>query len=119
MYLKITLAQMPTDSSNVLFLKYEDMKEDLRSTVVTVSQFLGYSLSAEVMDGICEQTTFENMKSNPVANYSWDDRREGAQPFLRRGVIGDWKNYLSEAQSARLEEGCRQLAQKGLVFNFE
>ena len=110
---------MLPDSSNILFLKYEDMKEDLHSTVVKVAQFLGYSLSAQVVDRICEQTTFENMKSNPVANYSWDDRREGAQPFLRKGVIGDWKNYLSEAQSARLEEGCRQLAQKGLVFDFE
>lgn len=108
------------DEDNVLFLTYEGMKKDLHSTVVTVSKFLGYSLTPEVVDKIYEQTTFENMRCNPVANYSWDpDRREGSQPFLRKGVIGDWKNYLSQTQSTKLEDKCRKLADGGLVFNFE
>lgn len=95
------------------------MKKDLHSVVVQVSQLVGYSMTHSQVEKICAQTTFESMKNNPVANYSWDNRREGSQPFLRKGEIGDWKNYLSISQSARLQEKCERLEKLGLLLNFE
>ena len=110
-----------SDDDNVLFVKYEDMKRDLPHTVRQVSEFLGYPLSPAVVDKISKQTSFENMKENPLANYHWDNqRREGAEPFLRKGAIGDWKTHFSEEQSARLEaEYTKKMAGSGLDFTYE
>ena len=86
-----------------MVLSYEQMKKDPYTAVSTVSSFLGYKLTDEIIQTIVEQTTFDKMKTNPAANFSWSDeyRKAGSAPFMRKGVIGDWKNYLSTEQSAR------------------
>ncbi|KAL1468627.1 hypothetical protein MTO96_041358 [Rhipicephalus appendiculatus] len=36
---------------------------------------------------------------------SVESMKKGVQgPFIRKGVVGDWKNYFSQEQSRRLEE---------------
>ncbi|XP_074189577.1 amine sulfotransferase isoform X1 [Rhinolophus sinicus] len=92
---------------NILFMMYEEMKLDLRSSVLKISHFLEKELSEEDVEAVVKQATFKNMKSDPKANY--DDiihkevgtRNDGH--FLRKGVIGDWKNYLTVEQSERFD----------------
>ena len=81
------------------------MKKDPHTSVSTLGDFLGYPLSKDVVSRIVEQTTFSNMKLNPAANNSWMEKyhNEGATPFMRKGIIGDWKNYFSDEQSARMD----------------
>ncbi|XP_075410086.1 amine sulfotransferase-like [Tenrec ecaudatus] len=91
-------------SFNVLFMRYEDMKKDLRSCVLKICSFLEKELSDEAVDDVVRQATFQNMKSDPQANYNkilkeeigirTDDGR-----FLRKGTIGDWKRHLTVEQS--------------------
>ena len=94
------------DDDNVLVLSYEQMKKDPYTAVSTVSSFLGYKLTDEIIQIIVEQTTFDKMKTNPAANFSWSDeyRSAGSVPFMRKGVIGDWKNHFSAEQSAKIDE---------------
>ncbi len=56
------------DDCNVLFLKYEDMKKDLASCVSKIASFIEADVSGEIIEQIVAQTTFENMKQNPMAN---------------------------------------------------
>ena len=46
-------------------------------------------------------TSFDRMKSDNTANYSWHDQyqKESAPDFLRRGIVGDWKNHLSQLRA--------------------
>lgn len=93
---------------NILFMMYEEMKLDLRSSVLKISHFLEKELSEEDVEAVVKQATFKNMKSDPNANY--DDvlrnvigTRRNDGHFLRKGVIGDWKNYLTVEQSERFD----------------
>ena len=108
------------DADNILFIKYEDMKENLRGAVETVSQFVGCHLTADVVESICEQTTFKSMKNNDSVNYSWGKAvAEGSTDFIRKGVVGDWRNHFSEEQSTRMDrEYTARMTGTGLDFRF-
>ncbi|KAM8809576.1 amine sulfotransferase-like [Eudromia elegans] len=92
---------------NILFLTYEEMKKDLRSAVLKICNFLGRKLSEKDVESVVRQATFENMRKDPRANYEkmpgqLKEDREGH--FLRKGTIGDWKNFMTVAQSERVDE---------------
>ncbi|ESO84708.1 hypothetical protein LOTGIDRAFT_148307, partial [Lottia gigantea] len=76
------------DNENVFFVKYEDMKKDIKSVIREVSKFLGKSLSEKEIDQIAEYTQFDKMKNNPMSNYSWwkeSGFKDGQTDFLRKG----------------------------------
>ena len=108
------------DSVNILIVTYEQVKRDLPSVVKSVSTFLGYNLTDEVICKIAEQTTFDNMKKNPAANkVHMDSVFLGEGEFMRKGVIGDWRNVLSTEQSARIDAiVADKLGGSGLVFDY-
>nr|XP_048281311.1 amine sulfotransferase-like [Myodes glareolus] len=92
---------------NIMFLSYEDMKKDLRGSVLKTCTFLEKKLSEEDVDAVVRQATFQNMKSDPRANYGNIINKEiGARNngyFLRKGTIGDWKHHLTVKQNERFD----------------
>ncbi|CAH6778213.1 amine sulfotransferase [Phodopus roborovskii] len=92
---------------NIMFLSYEDMKKDLRSSVLKICGFLGKELNEDDMDAVVRQATFQNMKRDPRANYDNVIRHEiGTRNngyFLRKGTIGDWKRHLTVEQNERFD----------------
>ncbi|XP_014679064.1 PREDICTED: sulfotransferase 1C4-like [Priapulus caudatus] len=73
---------------NILFVKYEDMKKDLKGEVRRVTNFLGKNLSEEKIDKIVEATTFSSMKRNNTVNNTAmkASRTQDATPFMRKGA---------------------------------
>ena len=110
------------DAENILFLKYEDMKRDLPGAVRSISQFMGYDLDQATIESIAEQSSFENMKENPLANPHTfqpmkDLFKEDRGQFLRKGTTGDWKTHFSEEQLARFNaEYAKRMAGTGLEY---
>ena len=97
------------------------MKKDLPGAIYTIADFMGCTLTQENVTCITQQTTFSAMKHNPSANMSWTDqqRAEGLPPFMRKGVVGDWKNHFSEEQSARMDaEVAEKMLGSGLEFDY-
>ncbi|XP_059128963.1 amine sulfotransferase-like [Peromyscus eremicus] len=92
---------------NIMFLSYEDMKKDLRKSVIKICSFLEKKLSEKDVDAVVRQATFQNMKSDPRANYDniikneIGERNKGY--FLRKGTIGDWKHHLTVQQNERFD----------------
>ncbi|XP_071491197.1 sulfotransferase 1A1-like [Diadema antillarum] len=115
---------------NVLFLKYEDMKKDHRGTVEQVASFMEKSLSDDVIDRIVEASTFSAMKksnsSNPDSLITTsglaknENTMKSGSSFMRKGAIGDWKNYFTVNQNRRFDElYAKEMAGTGLEFQFE
>ncbi|XP_044613472.1 amine sulfotransferase-like [Equus asinus] len=93
---------------NILFMMYEEMKKDLRSSVLKISSFLERQLNEEDVEAVVKQATFENMKFDPQANYEQIlkhdlGRRTDEGSFLRKGTIGDWKHHLTVEQNERFD----------------
>ncbi|XP_066521599.1 sulfotransferase 2B1-like [Hoplias malabaricus] len=92
------------DEDHILYIAYEEMIQDLKGSVSRIAQFLGKSLSEEVVEKIADSCVFQNMKQNKMSNYSlvpeeFMDQKKSA--FLRKGIAGDWKNFFTEAQTER------------------
>uniref|UniRef100_W5NKK1 Sulfotransferase n=1 Tax=Lepisosteus oculatus TaxID=7918 RepID=W5NKK1_LEPOC len=90
-----------------LYITYEEMIKDLRSSVLKISHFLGKKLDDKTVDMIVENGSFKNMKNNPVANSErfsseYFERSKGS--FLRKGKVGDWKNIFTVAHNEKFDE---------------
>ena len=95
------------------------MKENLRAAVETIAKFIGQDLTPSEVSSVVEQTTFETMKTNPAANMDWSKPllHESSSAFLRKGMVGDWRNYFTGEQSVRMDEEVKKtLAGTGLEF---
>lgn len=111
------------DADNVLFLKYEDIKKDHRGTVQQVADFIGYKLDLSTIDSVVRHSTFEYMRDNPATNFTKGSpfaRKEGSIPFIRKGIVGDWKNMFTESQSQRMNDQYKDkiLNKSDLRFEF-
>ncbi len=108
------------DASNILILTYEQMKRNLRSAVTTVADFLEYNLTDDVIDKIVLETTFDKMKENDAANKKYlDDLTQSDIAFMRKGIVGDWKNVLTVKESARIDDiVTSKFTGTGLVFDY-
>ena len=118
----VSLSHSYIESDNILFLKYEDMKKDLPKAVETIASFIGYKLEPQVMDSIAQQCTFQSMKENPATSTppAPQLRKEGSEPFIRKGIVGDWKNYFTEDQNQRFDEQyTEKMSGTGFEFIFE
>ncbi|XP_073403252.1 sulfotransferase 2B1-like isoform X2 [Dendrobates tinctorius] len=87
---------------NFMFQTYEDLQKDLRGSVIKICKFLGKELDDEAVDSVVKNASFKNMKQNDMANYSlvppdYMDLKKG--PFMRKGIVGDWKNNFTVAQN--------------------
>nr|XP_027081140.1 cytosolic sulfotransferase 15-like [Coffea arabica] len=95
----------------VLFLKYEDLKKDINSSVKKMADFLGYPFSAEeeeagLVEEIATLCSFENLK-NLNCNKEGEIQtvfRAKHNSFFRKGEVGDWVNLVPPSMANRLEK---------------
>ncbi|XP_071036748.1 sulfotransferase ssu-1-like [Parasteatoda tepidariorum] len=122
------------NDSNVFYTTFEEMKKDIRSVVVSVSQFLDQECteaiekdnsvlnniilfsSYEYMQKHYSRPSLSGMKVSNSETYSGVKyvaefitslnlpSRVLAKSNVRKGVVGDWKNTLNCGQSQRLTE---------------
>ncbi|XP_068705631.1 amine sulfotransferase-like [Montipora foliosa] len=107
------------EDPNVLFLKYEDLHKDLPSNVRLIAEFVQKPLSDEIINRIAEQCTFEGMMKN-ADSFKVIDRGDHSFQILRKGAVGDWKNYFTSELNERFgREVLEKLRGSGLEFEYE
>jgi len=100
----------------VLFLKYEDLKSDLGDQVARIAEFMGYRMTAELLEKVKDATSFEKMR---VTEFSGMKEIEELGGFFRKGYVGSWREHFSPEQDEILNQIIEQrLAGTGLEFDF-
>ncbi|XP_015921569.2 sulfotransferase 1E1 [Parasteatoda tepidariorum] len=149
------------NNPNVLFVTYEELKEDIDAAIMKMASFIDdekyaqpirenpeilenikqYSsvkaakefmtkqseeiakmsveefANSSVPDTIKEYLVVENDTLTPAAgdkrsesNVNLSERFKLISELVRKGVVGDWKNYFSEDQSRRIDEKFEKMA---------
>ncbi|KAJ8031418.1 Sulfotransferase 1C2 [Holothuria leucospilota] len=115
------------DRDNFLFLKYEDCHKDLKGIITRVVEFLGKNLTDDVIESITQQCTMKGMKKT-YKKIEEDYPKTGKMithlfgqiSFLRKGVVGNWKEYFSPEQNEFFDKYyAEKMAGSGLTFDFE
>ncbi|XP_055154285.1 sulfotransferase 1A1 isoform X2 [Symphalangus syndactylus] len=107
----------------VLYLFYEDMKENPKREIQKILEFVGRSLPEETVDLMVQHTSFKEMRKNPMTNYSTVPREfmdHSISPFMRKGMAGDWKTTFTVAQNERFDaDYAEKMAGCSLSFRSE
>ncbi|XP_013910908.1 PREDICTED: sulfotransferase 1A1-like [Thamnophis sirtalis] len=108
------------EKHRILYLFYEDMKEDLEQEIRKIMEFLERPADENLIKKIAYHTSFKEMSQNPMANYtnvpiSFMDHT--ISPFMRKGVAGDWKNQFTVAQNEHFDENYK-MQMKGTRLQF-
>ena len=95
---------------NILFLTYEDRMKDLSGEIKKIADFIDADLSSHEMSKVVELAAFEKMKKDDRVNQSWRKNyvKDGEPMFLRKGVVGDWKNFFTPEQSREMDVHCAE-----------
>lgn len=93
----------------VLFLQYEEMKEDIILQVKKLAEFTGYPFSLEeerdgVVEKIVKLCSFENLKELEVNKSGKSIKYFENKYLFRKGEVGDWVNYLSPQMVEQLTQ---------------
>jgi len=106
----------------VLFLKYEDLKEDITFQLKKLAEFLGIPFSLEeersgVIENIAKLCSFENLKELEVNKTGKSIKNFENKDLFRKGEVGDWVNHLSPTMVEQLTELLEEkLGGSGLSF---
>ncbi|KAL2236116.1 cytosolic sulfotransferase 15 [Sesamum indicum] len=106
----------------VLFLKYEDLKQDISSHIKKIAEFIGFPFSAEeenqgMIEQISRLCSFENLKNLEVNKSGYFIGSIKNSSFFRKGEVGDWVNHLTPAMAERVKNLTETKFQgSGLVF---
>ncbi|KAL7177387.1 hypothetical protein ACSBR2_030694 [Camellia fascicularis] len=108
----------------VLFLKYEDMKEDPISHLKVLAKFMGLPFSVEeenqvVIEEVLKLCSFDNLKDLEVNKNEKNRMGHPYNVFFRKGEVGDWANYLTPSMVERMNKLMEEnFAGSGLNFKF-
>ncbi|XP_051024721.1 sulfotransferase 2B1-like [Acomys russatus] len=83
---------------NLIFITYEELKQEPRPTIQKLSEFLGRTLGPKEVDTILEHCSFSFMSESNMVNYSLLGKEimdQSQSKFLRKGVVGSWKEHFT------------------------
>lgn len=111
---------------NVMFIKYEDMKNDVKGMIRKTATFLEKPITDEQVDTLAEHVSFSNMKKNPAVNlqgfmdlkHGKDFYQRSGKSFIRKGEVGGWKESMSPELVKRFDDWIEENSRgTGLTFD--
>lgn len=87
-------------------VKYEEVKQNPVKEMKKIFKFLGVTADDEAVEHCCESNSFEKLSGGRKPG------EEDANSFIRKGIVGDWKNHLGEKELATFEEIAGDLMKK-------
>ncbi|NES93336.1 sulfotransferase domain-containing protein, partial [Okeania sp. SIO2B9] len=85
----------------VLYLTYEELQKNIKICLCKLAVFLEIKGSEEVIDKVAIGSRLDEMKKNDQADCNWMIINQNEAPHLRKGIVGDWRNYFTDEQNQR------------------
>lgn len=112
--------QQSKKHDNIYFLLYEDLKTNFEEEMIKIAEFLGgdfkkklFENDNQLMNTLKEESKIEKTRTATMTN-SFPEimKRPDDLPFIRKGIIGDWKNLMDESQRKRVDDKMREAGRK-------
>ena len=111
--------QASQKDKHILFMKYEDMKNDHAGNVAKLASFLDLQADSQLIDTVVALSSFKSMTSNETTNFDWIPQKADKPNHFRKGDIGDWRNYFSAEQSQQMDVlFMEKMQDSGFHFDF-
>ena len=112
------------DSPNMCLVFYEDMKNNLERVIRKIAEFLERSITEDQVSDLMQHLSFRSMKENPAINLESQRGeqiiQESETQFIRKGEVGDWKNYFTDEMNKRMDDAIKShFNNTGLEFRYE
>jgi LPS sulfotransferase NodH len=107
---------------NVLFLTYEEMKNDLSAAVDRIAEFCGIELDPQHRQRVLQRSSFSYMKEHEdkfehLNELLWEWNLDGkTKKFIREGKSGHGADRMSDEQIRRYREATRKIQKAGVTF---
>ncbi len=95
---------------NYLLVRYEDLLAAPQDQVTRLFRFAGLSRDEQLVADVVEKASFKNLSKGRKAG------QQDSSSFYRKGVAGDWKNYLTPETSRKVFSDAWELMQ---LFGYE
>lgn len=92
-------------------MRYEDMVAAPERTFADAARFLGLPMTPASLAGAIEATHFDALRTQEERS-GFNERPAGMERFFRRGVVGGWRDSLTDAQSERIVSTHRQVMRR-------
>lgn len=86
-----------------LEIKYEDLQDGVLEHMKNVLTFLKVSIDYPIIERCIEAAAFEKFSGGRKKG------EEDSMSFFRKGIVGDWKNYLTRSQEEAVVSICGEL----------
>ena len=112
--IKLEYESLLNYNGNIHVLTYEDMTNDPYKETKKMLDYLGANSSDEIVNKVVEEGSFKNRtKLNKAENDKIRERgEESINSQFRKGIVGDWKNYLTKDQIKYIRKELRRLQNK-------
>ncbi|KAI1294738.1 Sulfotransferase 1E1 [Halotydeus destructor] len=96
------------NNSNIKFFLYEDMKTKPRESIIEVAKFIGFEERIKdetLLSDVLENSSLSHMKAHTniaikkLVEVKMKQTVEGEFTFIRKGEIGDYKNYFTDEEN--------------------
>ena len=94
------------DKGEMLFLKYEDLKQDIVSAIKKIAAFLNVKLSDALLQKIVHDVNIKQMKNNQSV---MSEPHSTPGQFVRSGQSGEWKKYFTVEQNEWFDNKYKKL----------
>ena len=82
---------------NLHFTTYEALKADLHGELEKLQKFFNLNLSPEKLEMLKNHVSIDNLRHTDSVNKKYEVKNvEGNKNFIRKGMVGDWKNYFDD-----------------------
>jgi hypothetical protein len=87
----------------LIVIRYEDMKVKPIETFAKVITFMGLDKNMHEIEKALELSSFDRLKKQEEKN-GFLEKNTSSPSFFRKGLSGDWENFLSPDQVKRIKE---------------